>query len=179
MMELAAIWYSIGCASLGRSGALGYELVGSQPSCRQVSYGRSEANSNATFNVQRQFTDVDDELGAHELSQLTFTYSRHLHFDLMGTLAGLTRGWNRIHEQFQWMLGKWAFWRDGDEIFEAKVSQNWRDPHLGHYPFGSSANPALERLDGTQVGPLKVALRQPALTAKQLRSDRTTAFLLL
>jgi hypothetical protein len=110
--------------------------------------------------VQRQFTDVDDELGTRTIT-LTFTFEA-FNFD-PGHFTGLTRGFNRIKSVS--VDAQSGFWRDGEDF--APLVRIGEIRTLGTNPFGSSANPA-GTLDGTQVGPL-YRLTTTGFNAKQLR----------
>ena len=148
----AAIWYPAD-VGLGRSGAFSYELVGRSPT-------ESEANSNATVTVSRQFTDVDDELGTRTIT-LAFTFEA-FNFD-PGHFTGLTRGFNRI--QSVSVTAQSGLWRD-EEDFVPLVTIG-EIVGANNNPFGSSSNPA-GTLEGTQVGPL-YRLTTTGFNAKQLR----------
>ena len=146
------LWYPTD-VGLGRSGGFSYELVGRAPT-------ESEANSNATVNVQRQFTDVDDELGTRTIT-LTFTFEA---FNFAaGHWSGLDRGFNRINSVS--VDAQTGLWRDGEDF--APLVTIGEIVGANNNPFGSSSNPA-GTLEGTQVGPL-YRLTTTGFNAKQLR----------
>ena len=128
----------------GRAGALGYELVGSQPSSGQVGN---------TTTAQKTFSHTDPELGARTIT-ITFTIRANNLPDTHYT--GEARAWNEYTAvAFNSATG---LFRD-DEIFEAKVSLGSGNPFRSNHPTVGTLTEAgiLLKVDTT------------AFTGKQLR----------
>ena len=128
----------------GRAGALGYELVGSQPSSGQVGN---------TTTAQKTFSHTDPELGARTIT-VTFTIRANNLPDTHYT--GEARAWNEYTAvAFNSATG---LFRRG-EIFEAKVSVGSGNPFKSNHPTVGTLTEAgiLLKVDTT------------AFTGKQLR----------
>jgi lambda family phage minor tail protein L len=128
----------------GRAGALGYELVGSQPSSGQVGN---------TTTAQKTFSHTDPELGARTIT-VTFTIRAN---NLPAThYTGEARAWNEYTAvAFNSATG---LFRRG-EIFEAKVSVSSGNPFRNNHPTVGTLTEAGILLDINTV----------AFTGKQLR----------
>ena len=128
----------------GRAGALGYELVGSQPSSGQVGN---------TVTAQKQFSHTDPELGARTIT-VTFTIRANNLPDTHYT--GEARAWNEYTAvAFNSATG---LFRRG-EIFEAKVSVGSGNPFRNNHPTVGTLTEAGILLD----------INTAAFTGKQLR----------
>jgi len=128
----------------GRAGALGYELVGSQPSSGQVGN---------TTTAQKTFSHTDPELGARTI---TVTFTIRANNLGSGHYSGQPRAWNEYTAvAFNSATG---LFRD-DEIFEAKVSLGSGNPFRNNHPHVGTLTEAgiLLKVDTT------------AFTGKQLR----------
>ncbi len=103
----------------GRAGALGYELVGSQPSSGQVG---------TTTTAQKTFSHTDPELGSRTIT-VTFTIRAN---NLSGShYSGEARAWNEFTAvSFDSATGLFR----NDEIFEAKVSLGTGNPFKNNHP---------------------------------------------
>jgi lambda family phage minor tail protein L len=128
----------------GRAGALGYELVGSQPSSGQVGN---------TTTAQKTFSHTDPELGARTIT-VTFTLRAN---NLPAThYTGEPRAWNEYTAvAFNSATG---LFRRG-EIFEAKVSLGSGNPFRNNHPVAGTL---------TESGIL-LKIDTTAFTGKQLR----------
>jgi lambda family phage minor tail protein L len=103
----------------GRAGALGYELVGSQPSSAQVG---------TTVTQQKQFSHTSEELGDRTIT-VTFTIRANTLPD--GHYSGQERAWNEFTAvSFDSATGLFR----NDEIFEAKVSLGSGNPFRNNHP---------------------------------------------
>lgn len=128
----------------GRAGALGYELVGSQPSSEQVGN---------TTTAQKTFSHTDPELGARTIT-VTFTIRANNLPDTHYT--GEARAWNEYTAvAFNSATG---LFRRG-EIFEAKVSVSSGNPFRNNHPTVGTLTEAGILLD----------INTAAFTGKQLR----------
>ena len=128
----------------GRAGALGYELVGSQPSSGQVG---------TTTTAQETFSHTDPELGARTIT-VTFTIRANNLPDTHYT--GEARAWNEYTAvAFNSATG---LFRRG-EIFEAKVSVSSGNPFRNNHPTVGTLTEAGILLD----------INTAAFTGKQLR----------
>ena len=128
----------------GRAGALGYELVGSQPSSGQVG---------TTTTAQKTFSHTDPELGARTIT-VTFTIRANNLPDTHYT--GEARAWNEYTAvAFNSATG---LFRRG-EIFEAKVSVSSGNPFRNNHPTVGTLTEAGILLD----------INTAAFTGKQLR----------
>ena len=128
----------------GRAGALGYELVGSQPSSGQVG---------TTTTAQKTFSHTDPELGARTIT-VTFTIRANNLPDTHYT--GEARAWNEYTAvAFNSATG---LFRRG-EIFEAKVSVSSGNPFRNNHPHVGTLTEAGILLD----------IDTTAFTGKQLR----------
>ena len=108
---------------IGRSGALGYELVGSSPSEGQVG---------TTTTAQKTFTNTSDELGTRTLT-VTFTIeASNLPAD---HYSGQARAWNLFNSvAFNSSTGLFS---DG-ETFEAVTSVSSGNPFKTNHPAAGS-----------------------------------------
>ena len=130
--------------NVGRSAALGYECVGSQPSSGQVG---------TTTTAQKTFSHTSDELGTRTIT-VTFTIRANSH--AADHYSGEAQGWNGIEAvQFDSATG---FFRD-DETFEAKTSISSGNPYKNNHPQVGTM---------TEVGIL-LKVDTTAFTGKQLR----------
>ena len=128
----------------GRAGALGYELVGSQPSSGQVGN---------TTTGQKTFSHTDPELGARTIT-VTFTIRAN---NLPAThYTGEPRAWNE-YTAVAFNSATGLFRRN--EIFEAKISLDSNNPFKNNHPVSGTLNESgiLLKIDTT------------AFTGKQLR----------
>jgi lambda family phage minor tail protein L len=128
----------------GRAGALGYELVGSQPTSGQVG---------TTTTAQKTFSHTSPELGARTIT-VTFTIRAN---NIGGShYSGEPRSWSEFTAvTFNSATG---LFRDG-ETFEAKVSLSSNNPYRNNHPHVGTL---------TEAGIL-LKITTTAWTGKQLR----------